>query len=240
MARSFLKVYFDFDEKTEELSDTEKSRLLLAMLRYAITGQKPSLNGNERFLFATFKGEIDRDIAAYNTKINNGVMGGRPTHEKAKESENNRKEPNESETKRIAKNKEEEEERRIRINKENQNARARDFESFWAEYPRHTNKKAAMQAFLKLNPGEELMQTILAALSKQKQSAQWTKDDGQFIPHPATWLNGKRWEDELPLANTTSGKRVSAQNYTQREYSEDELLSVSDDLIAEARSLRGA
>jgi hypothetical protein len=30
-------------------------------------------------------------------------------------------------------------------------------------------------------------------------SAEWTKDGGQFIPHPATWLNQKRWEDE-PMA----------------------------------------
>ena len=38
---------------------------------------------------------------------------------------------------------------------------------------------------------------LLEALEKQKKSAQWVKDGGVFIPHPATWLNGKRWEDEL-------------------------------------------
>ena len=35
-----------------------------------------------------------------------------------------------------------------------------------------------------------------------------------------------------------SGKTVSAQQYTQREYTEADLLAVSDDLIAEARRLR--
>ena len=43
MARSYLKVYFDFEEKTGELNDGEKGRLLLALLRYAISGEKPVL-----------------------------------------------------------------------------------------------------------------------------------------------------------------------------------------------------
>jgi hypothetical protein len=38
---------------------------------------------------------------------------------------------------------------------------------------------------------------MLQALEKQKRSEQWQKDNGKFIPHAATWLNGKRWEDEL-------------------------------------------
>ena len=94
MARSYLKVYFDFDERTDELNDNEKARLLLAMLRYAQTGEKPVLTGNERFLFSTFKGEIDRDIAVYNVKVANGNLGGRPA--KA-ETEKNLKEPKETE-----------------------------------------------------------------------------------------------------------------------------------------------
>ena len=46
------------------------------------------------------------------------------------------------------------------------------------------------------------------AIEKQKKSAQWTKNDGQFIPHPTTWLNGKRWEDEVVMAgNAQMGAR---------------------------------
>ncbi|RNF93802.1 hypothetical protein EFK07_03350 [Pseudomonas putida] len=41
-----------------------------------------------------------------------------------------------------------------------------------------------------------------AALAAWSKSHDWTKDSGQFIPHAATWLNGKRWEDELPVAGT--------------------------------------
>lgn len=89
MARAYLKVYFDFDERTEELSDTERARLLLAMYYYAKTGEKKPLTGNERFVFSTFKGEIDRDIAAYNAKVANGNQGGRPAMKKPNETEDN-------------------------------------------------------------------------------------------------------------------------------------------------------
>ena len=239
MARSFLKIYFDFDEKTDELTDNEKGRLLLAMLRYAMTAQKPVLTGNERFLFSAFKSEIDRDIATYNAKIANGNLGGRPAMEKPNETENNLTKPNVTEHNLNAKNKNKnkEQEERKRVSKETQNAREAMFEQFWVSYPRHTNKKAALQAFLRVNPDEALMQAILAAIEKQRQSAQWTKDGGQFIPHPATWLNGRRWEDEMPSGySTNKTKTVSAQAYTQREYTEDELAGAAvAALMEEAR-----
>jgi hypothetical protein len=55
------------------------------------------------------------------------------------------------------------------------------------------------------------LQTLLTALDKQKKSTQWKKDNGQFIPHPATWLNGKRWEDQLePDAAAPNSRELDA------------------------------
>lgn len=71
-----------------------------------------------------------------------------------------------------------------------------EFEKFWSSYPKKTAKVQAFKAFVKLDPDEELLNTMLSFLERQKKSAQWTKDDGQYIPYPATWLNGRRWEDE--------------------------------------------
>lgn len=119
MARAFLKVYFDFDERTEELSDTERARLLLAMYHYAKTGEKKPLTGNERFLFATFKGEIDRDIAAYNAKVENGNKGGRPSNENLTETENNLTKPNETKDNLNLKNKNKNKNKEQDILKEN-------------------------------------------------------------------------------------------------------------------------
>jgi len=71
------------------------------------------------------------------------------------------------------------------------------FQAFWSAYPRKTAKANAFKAFEKLNPDDDLMRVILRALSRWSKSEQWTKDNGQYIPHAATWLNGRRWEDEL-------------------------------------------
>ena len=84
--------------------------------------------------------------------------------------------------------------------KSEDNARE-DFEKFWSAYPRKAgNKQKAFEAFKKSGVP---LETLLSAIETQKQSAQWTKDDGQFIPHPTTWLNGKRWEDQLPMDTRT-------------------------------------
>lgn len=72
--------------------------------------------------------------------------------------------------------------------------REEDFELFWDTYPRHEGKQKARAAFEKVNVP---LQTLLDAVAEHKRSAQWSKDNGQYIPHAATWLNGKRWEDQV-------------------------------------------
>jgi len=77
------------------------------------------------------------------------------------------------------------------------------FERFWTVYPKKLSKGQAEKAWQKLSPDEQLLERILSAVERAKTRADWRKDAGQFIPHPATWLNAKGWEDEtvvsLPL-----------------------------------------
>ena len=80
----------------------------------------------------------------------------------------------------------------------------KDFEIFWKEYPKKANKKKARERFLKLK--SELLPVILEALKKQKASPAWQENSGQFIPHPATWLNGERWEDDIQSLSFTNSK----------------------------------
>lgn len=74
------------------------------------------------------------------------------------------------------------------------------FTQFWQAYPHKVGKQDAIKAFAKVDVD---IGVLLTALEKQKNSEQWQKDGGKFIPHPATWLNGKRWEDELEPSTTT-------------------------------------
>ncbi|QPS78621.1 helix-turn-helix domain-containing protein [Delftia lacustris] len=69
------------------------------------------------------------------------------------------------------------------------------FAGFWKVYPRKVGKDAARKAFAKRKPDAELLAKMLAAVARQAQSEQWRKKDGQFIPHPTTWLNRGQWED---------------------------------------------
>lgn len=71
------------------------------------------------------------------------------------------------------------------------------FEAFWAAYPRKVAKQAALRGWRRIKANQELLARILAAVERHKQSEQWQQDGGRFIPHPATWLNQKRWEDEV-------------------------------------------
>lgn len=70
------------------------------------------------------------------------------------------------------------------------------FERFWSAYPRKTGKAAARKVFSRLKVTQKLLDDMIAAVEQQKRSAQWRRDGGQYIPHPATWLNQGRWEDE--------------------------------------------
>jgi hypothetical protein len=78
------------------------------------------------------------------------------------------------------------------------------FVAFWAAYPRRENKPAAVRAFAKLAVDDTLLASMLAAIESQTRSGCLqpgaTRDGRSTIPHPASWLNGRRWEDEQPAA----------------------------------------
>mgnify|MGYP001594451614 CR=1 FL=1 len=74
-----------------------------------------------------------------------------------------------------------------------------DFERFWVLYPKKIGKGKARQEWVTAQkkrsrwPG---VGKVLEAVQAAQRSAAWTKDGGQFIPHPATWLHQERWLDE--------------------------------------------
>jgi hypothetical protein len=71
------------------------------------------------------------------------------------------------------------------------------FTAFWAAFPNRKARQDAEKAWAKLSPSVELQATILKAIAVQGQGEDWRKEGGRFVPHAATWLNGKRWEDEV-------------------------------------------
>ena len=74
------------------------------------------------------------------------------------------------------------------------------FDRFWQAYPKKIGKGACERWWMQHKPTKELLEIMVGALSQARQTEQWSKDNGQFIPNPATWLNQKRWEDDITSA----------------------------------------
>ncbi|MFA3645405.1 replication protein [Acinetobacter baumannii] len=73
-----------------------------------------------------------------------------------------------------------------------------NFEKFWSAYPtckRKSDKSGTYKTFTK-HEGSFAIETLLSILEKQKSDVSWTKQNGEFIPSPSTWLNQKQWENE--------------------------------------------
>lgn len=68
------------------------------------------------------------------------------------------------------------------------------FAGLWQYYPRHTSKQAAVKAWDKLKPSDELIAEIGKALRRQKASDEWKRGIG--VPYLSTYLNNGRWSDE--------------------------------------------
>ena len=207
----YVKVFGDLSATVDLLSDAEAGRLLKSLLHY-INGGEDELLGQEKLVFAMLKSQIDRDSASYaaftDKQRENGKKGGRP--QKANAFSDNPKKPSlfsetqksQEEEKEKDKDKDKDQEKDKDVTGAKAPSRARDgrFDVFWANYPRKVGKEAARKAFSRLNMTNELLSQMLSAIKQQCASPQWTKDNGQYIPNPATWLNQGRWEDVLPAA----------------------------------------
>lgn len=80
------------------------------------------------------------------------------------------------------------------------------FEDFWTLYPRRVAKKEALKAWNRIDPSQHT--AILIAVVAWRST--WLARDLQYTPHPATWLNGERWTDELPQSLHSSHARAES------------------------------
>lgn len=71
------------------------------------------------------------------------------------------------------------------------------FDEFYNAYPKKKNKTDAEKAWKKIKPP---IDDVLKALAWQRESKEWQKESGKFIPYPASYLNAGGWMDE-PIAD---------------------------------------
>jgi len=81
-----------------------------------------------------------------------------------------------------------------------------NFKKFWEEYPRKIGKGAALKAYQKIKNPKPMLSEIITSIEDHVKSKQW--QDKEFIPYPTTWLNQRRWEDEI-CQNETNEHNLS-------------------------------
>lgn len=198
-------LYNSYAEQFAMLSLEDRGALITALFEYQIESEIPSgLSPAAMMAFSFIKMDLDKNAQKYQERCeknrSNGSKGGRPKNQtvleetqKTERFSEKPKKPN------INENKKEKENINTIITPPTPSKGETEerFADFWQAYPRKEAKEKARQAFKKLKADEDLLLKMLTAIEIQKQSDQWTKDDGRFIPLPATWLNGRRWEDEV-------------------------------------------
>ena len=87
----------------------------------------------------------------------------------------------------------------------NNNLKDDRFDVFWKQYPRKVAKPNALKAWSKLKVDDIVLKKMLIAISEQGLASR----DQQYIPHPASWLNARRWEDEIKSnVDVSMGRKV--------------------------------
>lgn len=193
--RRLLDMYYDTEQQIPLETNPVSRRLRIGseVLQYVLS----------EYFIRTETGwshaRCDAEIGAYHAKSEqakiNGKAGGRPKKTK-REANGNRIGSEKKADRKLTNNQE------PIVNPLPPEAQTK-FDRFWLAYPKRVGKGAAEKAFAKANINGHF-EDVLVALERQKLSDQWQKDNGQFIPNPATWLNQKRWEDEVAGGSAAS------------------------------------
>lgn len=217
-------------KRTAKLSDQELGRLFRACMIYHATGEVTELAGRESVAFDFIREDIDAANEAYEAKCetNRRNRMGTVDNDRQRPSttvDEAQPEPTKgNETPNIKEKEKENIKKKIKERSKRTGTPAPDpgFDRFWEAYPKKVSKEDAVRAFNRIGVDDVLLGRILSAIQKQKRTAQWQEDGGRFVPYPATWLNGHRWEDEVqaaPAGGAAQAQRpVVAQDYEQREY----------------------
>ena len=201
-AMPYWKRYpLDYAMDTAHLTLAEHGAYTKLLDRYYLDGK---LTGDRARLYVICacrtedeRAAVDRVVADYFTPCEDGLRQERVEREIAEyqafRASRSRAGEKGSESRAAAK------ERRPRINGTPKADPLAGFEAFYSAYPRKVGRAAAERAWAKLKPDDALQAQMLAALRQQDASDAWAREGGQFIPHPSTWLNGRRWNDALTI-----------------------------------------
>lgn len=213
MDRTQFTFYESFYKAAKRIKDpSARAEVYDAICEYALYGNEPDIDALSEMAAIAFE-LIKPNLDASRKKAESGKLGGTKKQSEstfeangskteAKRKQNEASEKQEQTESKKENKKEKEGENKIEIENKKKSYDADGFAAFWAAYPKKAGKADALKAWNKLKPDIVLQAKMGEALTAQKKSPQWTKNNGQYIPMPSTWLNGRRWEDEAPQAQS--------------------------------------
>lgn len=221
--KSFV-LYLEYAEYFGELTDEQAGKVIKAIYAFEQGQELPEMSGAAKIAFSAIRNQLVRDNERWEKKVECGKLGGRPKKSRENQEETKTK-PNDNQSKTEAKPNDKQ--TKAYMNNElcimsnelcnnppvvppegdgaepaPKEPKVTGFDEFWQSYPHKVGKKAALSAWKKLKPNAGLRAKIMESLQTQKSSHQWRRENGRYIPNPATWLNQGRWDDQLDPPNT--------------------------------------
>ena len=186
-------LHCDIIHTVEKLTDEQAGKLFKHYLRY-VNDLNPKGDVFTEIVFEPIRQNLKRDLVKWADRADksreNGKLGGRPRLKNNLENPAGLKKPVKVKVKDNVKDNVKD------IKSTNSMSGDEVFNSFWELYPKKIGKGGARKAWNKIKNPKATLEKIAKSLVWQKQSEQWKKENGQFIPHPSTYLNNERWEDE--------------------------------------------
>ena len=244
-----MVVYRTWMETFDDLDNETVGEIIKMIMHYGMNGEDISddMSPAARAIFKMSKGNID----ASNQKRINGAKGGKA---KGKQTESESQSESQADEKQIASKPQANEKqptsnkdkdvnkdvnRDVNVNNIKTSSSPRSatdarFDIFWQTYPNKVGKENARKAWSKIKPDAELFDKIIKKVEELKVCDDWTKDGGQYVPHPATWLNRGGWDDEIPKSRSP-GRKNSFQNFTGRTRTEKDYEDIERGLLGVRR-----
>lgn len=226
--KSFL-IYHDYREHFALLSYEQIGQLVMALLDYSESGKTPNLTGASGMAFSFLRAQIDRDHQKYEEKCDKARKNAqkrwnKPATPCARIPEDANRCFTDTDTETDTKTgTEKDTDTNVPPNPPKGDAQTEEqFALFWEKYPKKMGRAAAEKVWKRLCPDGELFSRIMDALCAAVYCDQWRREEGRFIPNPAAWLSGRRWEDELRIQTPGDRERT----YDMDAYEELDFLQV--------------
>ena len=201
MKRSQFTFYESFYSAIKRIKNKTAQRdAFVVLCEYALNGVEPDLDKLPDSVAIAFE-LVRPTLDASRRKAESGKKGGSKKQTGSK-TEANCKQP----ASKGEKENKKENEKELEIEKENKvenECIKAEFASFREAYPRKEGMQKAEEAFANVVVP---VQDLLDAIEAQKKSTQWKKDNGMYIPHPAKWLDEKRWLDQTIMGTPNGAK----------------------------------